>query len=858
MRDRFETRAAERGLPLGMHFGINTGPVVTGAVGSRERSSFSVMGDAVNLAARLEDLSVTGEILVGPATFENSAEEFDFERREPVLLKGKQEAVPVYRLLGRRTAAPRPRFSAPLVGRAAELKRLQLALDASQGEAGSALVIEAEAGLGKSRLVAEALLSRPQVRRIEVRAQSHEQASGFGGARAAIEQLIALDGGAEETARARLEASLIRHLQSEAEAMVRPISSILGLIPESVYDGRTPHELLHKQISFGLAQWLRSISREALKLEPLTPEGGDQLLRSLAENRPLDAAVTRQLIDRSDGNPFFLEELFQSVDGLSGSLPSTIQGVMMARLDRLPAREKAVAQAAAVLGRTFLTELVETLVDRHGTQDALRQLEAVGILRPRLDAGGEVTSIEFRHALTQEVAYQSLLLSRRRTLHERAAMAIEERGQAGTEHSSILAHHYEKAERTLDAARHLVDAGRAASAAYAIPESLDFYHRITSHAAGLREQGAAGRDYLATAYEETGVLLQLAGQSERALLALRSALALLDGGPSVRRASLLRRCGRAQMLRRDAEPALAEYARAEAELDWDGSGKTHEWWGEWIEIQLDRMWSLSWLGRLREVAALSQSVEARVVQHGNLGQRARLLDRHNILQLFREGSRVSAEVVARCRSALGMAEQFGHFDGLAMTRFTLGFACYWRGDLADAERELFEALRLARFTANAEYEVAAVTFLAATHRARGDVEATASLFESLTIAAESAEMAAYLAVAYSNQAWVELRSDRPSHARLLAQKAVAIWDVTPWRIRWFGEWPLLALALADRDLVRAVHHAGVLLRRDQYAQPVDIEAKLNQALRTFDEGDADAAFQAFGEAARLARMVGMI
>jgi class 3 adenylate cyclase len=150
---------AQHGTDLGMHAGINTGLVIAGGIGSQGRRDYSVMGDAVNLAARLEDASERGEIFVGPDTYRLAAPLFNFETLPPIRLKGKAEPVRIYKLLGAKEQPGRMRGLAglvsPMVGRDKELQTLLELSDAVQAGTGRIAIIAGEPGLGKSRLLSE-------------------------------------------------------------------------------------------------------------------------------------------------------------------------------------------------------------------------------------------------------------------------------------------------------------------------------------------------------------------------------------------------------------------------------------------------------------------------------------------------------------------------------------------------------------------------------------------------------------------------------------------------------------------------------------------------------------------------------
>jgi len=186
MIDALAVFSAHHDTDLGMHIGINTGLVIAGGIGSEGRQQYSVMGDTVNLAARLEDASERGEILVGPGTHRLTASLFDFEALPPIQVKGKAEPVVVHRLISLK-AVPGPvrgiaGLRSPLVGRDAEMQRLQSALrDLSAGK-GGVIAITGEAGLGKSRLVAELRRSPPaDVLWAEGRAQSYTEGMSYQG-----------------------------------------------------------------------------------------------------------------------------------------------------------------------------------------------------------------------------------------------------------------------------------------------------------------------------------------------------------------------------------------------------------------------------------------------------------------------------------------------------------------------------------------------------------------------------------------------------------------------------------------------------------------------------------------------------
>jgi predicted ATPase len=202
-----------------------------------------------------------------------------------------------------------------------------------------------------------------------------------------------------------------------------------------------------------------AVNASQLRLEPLSPEEAGSMLTQLAGALPHD--LRSLVLDRAEGNPFFLEEALAALidrgvlaPGQDGSavrepvaelpLPDSVQGVIAARVDLLPSAEKEALQAAAVIGRAFWEGAVRELVDAAPFEATV--LEERGFVRGRRESslGGE-RELVFKHALTREVAYGSLPLARRARLHLRAAEWLERAGASADEHAALLAHHYSEA-----------------------------------------------------------------------------------------------------------------------------------------------------------------------------------------------------------------------------------------------------------------------------------------------------------------------------------------------------------------------------------------------------------------------------
>ena len=492
------------GGELELRVGVNTGEVVVGR--AREGSSF-VSGDAVNVAARLEQAAGAGEILVGERTAAAVRGAFELDEPRTVEAKGKPEGL-ACRPLSRALSLMRPRGFGGLgrvfVGREAELEGLR---DAYRGAAGSAVprlvTLVGDAGSGKTTLVRELWEwlsgSSPEPLRRAGRCLAYGQAVTYwpladvlreqfdllesDSAETALRRLgerrilgltLGLDLGGELhplAARDRLQEAWVELL--EELAAERPVviliedvhwaeEPLLELLDRLHRDVRGPlllvctarPELLERR-----GAW----ERGAVRLEPLAgDETGELVDRLLGGAAPGWARAF--VVERAEGNPFFAEELLrtlidqgvlrQAAEGWIGVLPGgfevpdSVRALVASRIDLLDEAEKAALQAAAVIGRIFWSAPVYELTE---ASPELRVLEDRDFVRrrPGSKLAGE-REYAFKHALTREVAYGSLPTRRRAHLHAAFARWLERAGEARDENAALLAHHYAEAVRPED------------------------------------------------------------------------------------------------------------------------------------------------------------------------------------------------------------------------------------------------------------------------------------------------------------------------------------------------------------------------------------------------------------------------
>ena len=549
-------------IRLEIRMGLNTGLVVVGAIGDNLRMDYTAVGDTTHLAARLQQMAPAGAILASAATATLVAGYVTMEDRGSIAVRGLSEPVRVHRLtgLGARRSRLEARGLSRFVGRARELAVLEDLLAQARRGRGRAVGVVGEPGLGKSRLVLElrGSLGEGAVTWLDGSCLSYGRAIPY----LPVLDLLRTAGGLAEADPPELIVDKMRRYLAElgfdADERAPYLLHALGVkeaaetvapLGGDVVTARTFDTLRQLCVREGQRRplvlaiedlqwidpmseawlaslggvlatapilliatyrrgyrpaWLEHADATELSLTPLSREDSLAVIRSVQPRLGADDPLARQLLDRGEGNAFFLEELARTVGdaGRSGFVvPDTVQGVLAARIDRLPAEAKHLLQTASVLGREFPVRLLAAIADEAGGLEAhLADLARLEFLHARGDT--DDVTYAFNHALTQDVAYATLVASARRARHRRAAEALPALFPGRVDElAPVLAHHYFEAEAWADAATHARRAAEAAQRSYANREALTGYGRALA-AAERAALGPAARGALFEARAE--------------------------------------------------------------------------------------------------------------------------------------------------------------------------------------------------------------------------------------------------------------------------------------------------------------------------------------------------------------------
>jgi class 3 adenylate cyclase/tetratricopeptide (TPR) repeat protein len=601
----------DRAGALPLRIGVNRGHVFAGDFGPEFRRTYSVKGDAINLAARVMAKARPGQVLATREVITRSATLFRTDALEPFMVKGKAKPVhavsvgPITGELSRELA------DGPFVGRDAELRQLDHALDRTRSGTGTFVDVIGEPGIGKSRLVQELRTHADDLAIVSGRTGAYQSHTAYYPFRAlllqALVQRFGTDGADdpaqlvarlgdiasdlapwlpllgipldvrlpdttatreldEQFRKAKLEEVTIEALRS-----LLPGPSLLILENAHLVDDASADLLRRLEEVIEQRPWVVLITRRAqnngyvpgpnvpgylrIELAAIDQAAAIELLTSATQATPLTRQAMRAIAERAGGNPLFLGSL-ALIAGRSGSvshLPDSVEGVVTSQIDRLDPRDRTLLRYAAVLGMRFPgSALREMLVDRAQAVDA----GALRRLGDFLDVDGP-DGLRFRHALIRDVAYAGLPFRLRREMHDRAGRALEARLTAPESEAELLSLHFFHAGRYDKAWDYSRRAGERARSRYAYVEAGEFFERALD--AAKRGAAVSGRD-TAAVLEMLGDVRTLAGLSREAIDAYRRARrhlagdAVATGGLLFKQAVIEQRLGRftqsLQLLRR--------------------------------------------------------------------------------------------------------------------------------------------------------------------------------------------------------------------------------------------------------------------------------------------------------------------
>jgi class 3 adenylate cyclase/tetratricopeptide (TPR) repeat protein len=574
-------RIADGAPELPIRIGVHRGALFAGDIGPWYRRTYTVMGDVVNVAARLMAQAPPGAIYVSTATVAHSPTRFETLALPPLTVKGKSKPLEAFALgpvIGRRGRTEVVPIEFPLIGREREVDELERALDDASRGRGRLVELVSEPGMGKTRLMEEVRDRAEEVRILHATCEAYSAATPYALARELLRKLLGL--GLEDTdelAGLRLRRTVeaddpgllpwLPLLGIAAGATVPDTPEVAQLAPEfraarlheavlrflrrqlpswaliEVEDAHFMDEASAQLIAalereLPLLPWLVVITRRdrdtgfvaepaphvlRLDLAPLAPADVLQLAELVTESAPLPPHMVALAAERSGGSPQFLRDLLRAASSGSTELPESIEAAALARLDRIAPADRALVRRASVLGTSFHERHLEALLDdgaRIDDGDWDR-------LAPYFTLDGEGHR-RFRRQVVRDVAYAGMPFRERRRLHAAAAALLEaELGPFADEQAERLSLHHSRAGELEPAWRYAGVAADRALARAAYADAATLYQRALD--AGRRLH--VGPAELAGMWERLAEALVRTGELRESAAALTTARRLVADDP---------------------------------------------------------------------------------------------------------------------------------------------------------------------------------------------------------------------------------------------------------------------------------------------------------------------------------------
>jgi class 3 adenylate cyclase/predicted ATPase len=516
----------DRGVDFKMRLGLNSGPVIVGSIGNDLRMDYTAVGDTTNLASRMESMAMPGNILVARETFKLARDFFEFESLGKVELKGKEKSIEAYKLLKAGEVETRIEASVAkgltrFVGRKKSMNALREALAEAKAGSGQVVGVVGEAGVGKSRILLEFKNLLPQ----NEYAYFEGRCLHFGGSMSYLPFLDILRSyfdvkeGDQEFIIKKKMADKIAELDEKLKNALPPIMELLSLkVEDEDFIKLEPQQKRERTFEAIRNLFIRVSQQRHLVLavedmhwiDNTSQEFLNYLIGSLAstpillvllyrpeythqwgslEGGEVSPEIRELILNRTSGNPLYMEELTHSLleNGsikkkdrqfvLSAKasdiqIPDTIQGIIAARMDRLEDNLKRTMQVASVIGKDFAFRILQAITGlREELKAYLLNLQGLEFIYEK-SLFPELEYI-FKHALTQEVAYNSLLHKRRKEIHGKIGKAIEQiYTERLEEFYEMLAYHFVQGEVWDKAVTYLRKAGGRAMMKSAYVEAM--------------------------------------------------------------------------------------------------------------------------------------------------------------------------------------------------------------------------------------------------------------------------------------------------------------------------------------------------------------------------------------------------
>ncbi|MBA3690071.1 MAG: AAA family ATPase, partial [Actinobacteria bacterium] len=576
-------RIVEGDRRITVRLGINRGHVFAGDIGPAYRRTYTVMGDAVNLAARVMSQAEPGQVLVTSEVLERSKVTFATVALAPFMVKGKAKPVQAFELgeiegVGRELPAVTEEDRPSFVGREPEMAVLREGLDSARRGSGHVVEVVGEPGIGKSRLLEELRSMASGFSTWATSCDVYDSSTPYFAFRRPLRQLVGIGGEEPQERQVETLRAFVRERIPELESRLPLLALPFGLeLPDTAETARLTDEFRKDQVeevtttflsallpaptlvTIEDVHWMDEASTDLLRrlartigearfvvvtrrdvgtgfvgeglesvtvmrVQPLDAAAAAAMLSEATEDAPLAPHEMTALVERSGGNPLFLKALAAAARaaGSLDDLPDSIEGVITAQIDQLRPRDRTLLRYASVLGSSFPDRLAYAVLSSELADIGPQSWRYLSAFVTR-DAAG---TVRFANALVRDAAYGALSFRRRRVLHAIVGETLEREATDPDEQAELLSMHFYRSSQADKAWRYSLVAAERARSIYANYEAAQFYQRAIDAARALK---AIPAPEWGSVHESLGEVEERLGLFAQAKVSLRAARRLAAG-----------------------------------------------------------------------------------------------------------------------------------------------------------------------------------------------------------------------------------------------------------------------------------------------------------------------------------------
>ncbi|MGB5895987.1 MAG: tetratricopeptide repeat protein [Ignavibacteriaceae bacterium] len=761
---------SEKGIKgFSVRVGINTGLVVVAEVGADLRVEYTAMGDAVNVAARMESSAESGTILITEATKKLISNDFEIAPVGPIQVKGKTKPINTYNVIGlteKSNQLEQSNLKTPLIGREVELRQIQEAFNKLQQGEGKIISITGDQGIGKSLLVNESLkFQLSDIKRVEGGALSYTSKNSYWVARSILKDYLGFHQDSSDEKMSDILRNMVDTCNEEEFSEIYPfLLHFLNLPLEEKYlksEVWNNAELLKNQIHYAVKNFIKNEAikqplvlicedlhwsdspslellnelfslieevpillilvyridenegkiwnfhynnlqaykniHEIISLHALKHNECALLINNLFGTQKLPTEIQDQMINRTEGNPFFIKELLHSLidRGLlkcedeqispvsierEFQVPELLQSIIMARIDCLAPSEKLTLQTASVIGRIFqkrlLARIMESSISNIEFEKSLNELQLSEFILRHLQTNIASVKTGFekeyimKDNLVQDVVYSTILLSQRQRLHRQVGEVIEsEYSKQNEEFVEILADHFEKGKVLDKSIFYYRKAADRSKYIFANEEAIYFYLKILK----LSEEAHNDPLDLVEVHESLGEVYALIAKYSLAIDQYNESLKYYKDTAAIAR--ICHKCGqvyerwgkynKALELFNDGLRLLKGNSESlQASQIYAGMGMVHYRQGNYTDAKILSIRALKILEKEGNESEIADTYNNLGIIYCKMGDLAKSLEYH--------------------KKCLGLREASGHMSGLAASNNNLGYLYQLQNNLEEA------------------------------------------------------------------------------------------------------------------------------------------------------------------------------